>query len=97
MDVERSKLRQAPRSLGAADIACVLTECTDSAEVEQLHEDSDGDDSDSDSTDEDDMPRPEAKANGQIPPVVDEFMKLKEAKCLAELYMAPKGQSPPKK
>ena len=83
------------RSVGAAYVACVLTEHADSAEGEQAYEESDGDDSDSDSEDEDDIPRPEASANSQIPPVVDGFMNLKEAKCLAELYMAPKGQSPP--
>ena len=68
LDVECSKLCQVPRSLGAADIACALTERTDSAEVEQPYEERDCDDSDSDSEDEDDIPRPRSKREQSNPP-----------------------------
>ena len=97
LDVACSKLCQVPCSLKAADITCVLTACTDTAEAEQQYEESDSDDSDSDSEDEVRNQRqplaaascPEASAS------VDRFLNSKEAKCLAELYMATKGQSPP--
>lgn len=90
LDVECSKLYQVPCSLGAADIAGVLTECSVQPLAEQQYEESDSDDSDSDSEDEDDASRPAA-----VGASVDGFRNLEEAKCLAELYMAAKGQSPP--
>ena len=75
----------------------MLTECTDTAEAEQQYEESDSDDSDSDNEDEVRNQRqplaaashPEASAS------VDRFRNSEEAKCLAELYMATKEQSPP--
>ena len=75
----------------------MLTECTDSADAEQQHEGSDSDDRGSDREDEVRNQRqplaaashPEASAS------VDRFRNSEEAKCLAELYMATKGQSPP--
>ena len=52
MDVECSNVCQVPCSLKAADITCVLAECTDTSEADQQCEESDSDDSDSDSEDE---------------------------------------------
>ena len=71
-----------PHQLAAEDLAHVLTECTDSAEAKEEHEEGSSEDSDS----EDNVP---------FTPVVDGFMDVPtapvvdglEAKRLATLYM----------
>ena len=97
LDVECRELLQVPRSLKPACITCVLTECTDTAEAEQQYEESDSDDSDSANEDEVRNQRQPlaAASNPEASASVDRFRNSEEAKCLAELYMATKGQSPP--
>ena len=91
LDFECSKLYSVPHQLAAEDLAHVLTECTDSAEAKEEHEEGSSEDSDS----EDNVP---------FTPVVDGFMDvptapvvdgLEEAKRLATLYMAAKERTPP--
>ena len=82
LDFECSKLYSVPHQLAAEDLAHVLTECTDSAEAKEEHEEGSSEDSDS----EDNVP---------FTPVVDGFMDLEEAKRLAKLYMAAKERTPP--
>ena len=86
LDFECSKLFSVPHQLAAEDLAHVLTECTDSAEAKEEHEEGSSEDSDS----EDNVP---------FTPVVDGFMDvptapvvdgLEEATRLATLYMAAK-------
>ena len=82
LDFECSKLYSVPHQLAAEDLAHVLTECTDSAEAKEEHEEGSSEDSDS----EDNVP---------FTPVVDGFMDVPtapvvdglEAKRLATLYM----------
>ena len=87
LDFECSKLFSVPHQLAAADLAHVLTECTDSAEAKEEHEEGSSEDSDS----EDNVPfTPVVDGFKDVPttPVVDGFMDLEEAKRLAKLYMA---------
>ena len=96
LDVECSKLFQVPRSLKAEDITCVLTACADTAEAEQQYEETDSDDSDSDLEDEV-RNQHQLSAAASHPEASEsvEFRNSEEATCLAKLYMATKGQSPP--
>ena len=94
LDFECSKLYSAPHQLAAEDLAHVLTECTDSAEAKEEHEEGSSEDSDS----EDNVPfTPVVDGFMDVPtaPVVDGFMDLEEAKRLAKLYMAAKERTPP--
>ena len=71
-----------------------LTECTDSAEAKEEHEEGSSDDSGSD----DNVPfAPVVAGFMDVPttPVVDGFMYLEEAKRLAKLYMATNERTPP--
>jgi hypothetical protein len=94
LDFECSKLYSVPHQLAAEDLAHVLTECTDSAEAKEEHEEGSSEDSDS----EDNVPfTPVVDGFMDVPtaPVVDGFMDLEEAKRLAKLYMAAKERTPP--
>ena len=94
LDFECSKLYSVPHQLAAEDLAHVLTECTDSAEAKDEHEEGSSEDSDS----EDNVPfTPVVDGLMDVPtaPVVDGFMDLEEAKRLAKLYMAAKERTPP--
>ena len=94
LDFECSKLYSVPHQLAAEDLAHVLTECTDSAEAKEEHEEGSSEDSDS----EDNVPfTPVVDGFMDVPtaPVVDGFMDLEEAKRLAKLHMAAKERTPP--
>ena len=94
LDFECSKLFSVPHQLAAEDLAHVLTECTDSAEAKEEHEEGSSEDSDS----EDNVPfTPVVDGFMDVPtaPVVGGFMDLEEAKRLAKLYMAPTERTPP--
>ena len=94
LDFECSKLYSVPHQLAAEDLAHVLTECTDSAEAKEEHEEGSSEDSDS----EDNVPfTPVVDGFMDVPtaPVVDGFMDLEEAKRLAKLHTAAKERTPP--
>ena len=83
-----------PHQLAAEDLAHVLTECTDSAEAKEEHEEGSSEDSDS----EDNVPfTPVVDGLMDVPPApdVDGFMDSEEAKRLTKLYMAGKERTPP--
>ena len=92
--VECSKLYSVPHQLAAEDLAHVLTECTDSAEAKEEHEEGSSEDYDS----EVNVPfTPVVDGFMDVPtaPVVDGFMDLEEAKRLAKLHTAATERTPP--